>query len=182
MFHCNIKVALESWDAKLFNSRKEKIISRNKLVNRPFYHTSYIYPINLCTTSKKKKKRAKSTRFFPRETVLTSMSTLFSRRQSSRIHKDDCWKIVAWRTANIVHYSWIRKLKGQTKKKRDHFKIILFFVSIQSRTIDEQFLKRVANSDTKIRVIRSAIESSAFVAGKRRFNSAGMADKRLHGI
>lgn len=182
MFHCNIKVALESWDAKLFNSRKEKIISRNKLVNRPFYRTSYIYPINLCTTSKKKK-RAKSTRFFPRETVLTSMSTLFSRRQSSRIHKDDCWKIVASRTANIVHYSWIRKLKGQTKKKKKEITLKLSsFVSIQSRTIDEQFLKRVANSDTKIRVIRSAIESSAFVAGKRRFNSAGMADKRLHGI
>lgn len=177
MFHCNIKVALESWDAKLFNSRKEKIISRNKLVNRPFYRTPYIYPINLCTTSKKKK-RAKSTRFFPRETVLTSMSTLFSRRQSSRIHKDDCWKIVASRTANIVHYSWIRKLKGQTKKKRDHFKIILFRFNLE---------RSMSNSlrEWQTRTPKFAWfdrQSRAFVAGKRRFNSAGMADKRLHGI
>lgn len=130
MFHCNVKVALEPWIRENCSTRgKRKIIFRNKLVNRPFHHTPYISPINLCTTNKKKK-RAKSACFFPRESVLTSVSTLFSRRQSSRIHKDDCWKIVASRTANFVHYSWIRKLENPRiqRNKRDHedrFKIIL---------------------------------------------------------
>lgn len=45
---------------------------------------------------------------------------LFSRRQSSRIHKDDCWKIFVSRAANIAHYSWIRKLEDRTKKKKGY--------------------------------------------------------------